>query len=126
MVRELEPKSSQERMGWLTASEAAEAIGVTGRTILSYLSRGTIAGVKVRHKKGTMWLINPESVENYIMARNVPQGVDGVKLRDIAEIWRMSGTRLRPMAEDMNCPERCAITCNLDPYTSCPDWVINP
>lgn len=46
----------------LAVEEAANALGVSARTVIKRLRKGTLAGFKVQDKFGDKWVVSPEAI----------------------------------------------------------------
>jgi excisionase family DNA binding protein len=53
----------------LTAREAAEKIGVTKPSVLSYLRDGTLKGEKIPYGKQDRWRVSEDEVDRFIRER---------------------------------------------------------
>lgn len=53
-----------EKAKVLTASEAAQALGVSSRTILRYIASGRFPATKLPGRTGA-WLINPRDLDRH-------------------------------------------------------------
>lgn len=122
MVQELESQGTEGV--WLTSKEASVKANLHQRTILNALNRGRLEGIKVPYHGGgdsERWMISSDSLDVFIESyKPRARKVDERRLADIREVWKRF-TSLEPEACDLNCPEECKITCDLNPDTKCPD-----